>query len=50
MHTACRRIRQSSHLGKEVHLQKVGMELDDLPVRGSQGLDVDRVRLGWVKM
>src|ERR1700710_2290322 len=50
MRLAGGRIGEGADLGQEVHLQEVRVQLNDLPVRRRQRLDIDRVRLRRLKV
>lgn len=42
--------RDAANLGDEVEFEEVGVQLDDLPVTGCQGLNVQHVGWGWVEV
>ena len=39
------RIRKSTNLGQEVHLEEASMQLDNVPIGRGEGLNVDGMRL-----
>lgn len=40
--------RYAANLGEKVELEERGVQLDDLPITGCEGLDMQGVRRRWI--